>query len=125
MKNETEPPDTVLEGVKLLKDWSNILLVVQTGAIGFIGTALDENTNDWAKLAVSISVVCFAASILAAANLLGSLPNVVMKSGTIKDIYDEKGNLCITVRDSAFLQGTFFVLGITWFAFFAVIRGWS
>ena len=115
-------PNATLEGIRLLKEWSNVLLVVQTGVIGFIGQALKANEGKHAYCAAIICIICFVISILGAANLLGSLPKLAAASATFTDFYSQRGNLCVPIGVSAAIQGLFFAVGIIAFAFFAVLR---
>jgi hypothetical protein len=114
--------DGKLEALNLLKEWSNMLLVVQMSAIGFLGALLPKTSHKVAKLAALISIIFFALSIISAANLLGSLPFLAQRIDSVKDIYDESGNLDIPVRLCASAQALFFVSGILAFTLFAALR---
>jgi hypothetical protein len=114
--------DGKLEALNLLKEWSNMLLVVQMSAIGFLGSLLPKTSNKIARLAAVSSVIFFALSIIAAANLLGSLPFLAQRIESVRDIYEESGNLDISVKICASAQALFFVSGILAFTSFAILR---
>jgi membrane-anchored glycerophosphoryl diester phosphodiesterase (GDPDase) len=114
--------DGKLEALNLLKEWSNMLLVVQMSAIGFLGALLPKTSNAVAKLAALLSIVFFALSIIAAANLLGSLPFLAQRIDSVKNIYAERGNLDIPIQFCASAQALFFISGILAFTCFAALR---
>ena len=110
-----------LAALNLLKDWSNILLVVQMGAIGFIGTLLPKTSNSLARYLALVSIVCFMCSVIGAANLLGSLPMIAQRINSVENIYKASGNWGFTIEQSASLQaiclgfGVFFFKAFVWF----------
>jgi hypothetical protein len=114
--------DGKLEALNLLKEWSNMLLVVQMSAIGFLGSLLPKTSNKVARMAAVGSVIFFTFSIIAAANLLGSLPFLAQRIESVRDIYEESGNLDIPVKICASAQALFFVSGILAFTCFAILR---
>lgn len=65
------------EAIKLLKEWSTALVVIQSGALAIIGNFLYNggivNHFHW----IFASIVSFLASILVAANVIGAIPPIV------------------------------------------------
>ncbi|HEV8718153.1 MAG TPA: hypothetical protein VGX03_35725 [Candidatus Binatia bacterium] len=112
----------VLAALDLLKDWSNSLLVVQSGALAVIGALVKESRSRKTRLFALCSVACFVISICAAANLLGSLPYLAQKADVVSSIYREEGNLNIPISYSATAQVIFFVCGLVAFILFAWSR---
>ena len=112
----------ILAAIGLLKDWSNILLIVQSSALAVIGTLVKDSRSFKARFFALLSVACFVISICAAANLLGSLPYLAQDAGRIKNIYIEEGNLNIPIYYSATGQVVFFLCGLVAFVLFAWAR---
>ncbi len=112
--------DGKLVALDLLKEWSNMLLLVQMSAIGFLGTVLPKVTDKTAKWLLSISMAAFLVSFIAGANLMGSLPMVAERIESVIYIYKEPGNFKITVETSASVQVAFFITGLVSFTIFAI-----
>ena len=112
----------ILAAIGLLKDWSNCLLVVQSGALGVIGAMVKDSRTTKARVLALFSVSFFVLSICAAANLIGSLPYLAQAADTIKDIYREAGNLDIGIRQNATAQVVLFVAGLIMFLCFTWAR---
>jgi hypothetical protein len=112
----------ILVAIGLLKDWSNCLLVVQSGALGIIGAMVKDSRTTKARLLALVSVSFFVLSICAAANLIGSLPYLAQAADSIKDIYLEEGNLNIPIRHNATAQVILFILGLIAFLCFTWAR---
>ena len=66
-----------LEGVKLLKDWSTWMVTVETGVIALIASVYLKDGAHFPRWG-QVLVVCFALSIVAAAEVLSALPWVVL-----------------------------------------------
>lgn len=66
-----------LEAIKLLKEWSTALVVIQTGALAVLGGLVKDGnvTNPTSWLASSLGF--FLASILVAAHVIGAIPLIV------------------------------------------------
>jgi len=67
-----------LDALKMLAEWSKWLVLVQTGAITVIGAfwkpEVVHQVGIWPKFLMSLTIICFGVSILAASYLLKSLP---------------------------------------------------
>lgn len=67
-----------IEATKLLKEWSVWMVGVQSALIGFLATSTPTQSGN-PTIAINISLVCFAVSVLAAAWVLSALPYVVIR----------------------------------------------
>lgn len=67
-----------LDALKMLAEWSKWLVLVQTGAITVIGAfwkpEIVHQIGTWPKILMSLTILGFGISILAASYLLKSLP---------------------------------------------------
>jgi hypothetical protein len=110
------------EALKLLKEWSTALVVIQTGAMAVLGGLLKNGSVGEAKIWLAISLACFLASILVAANVIGAIPPIVQKLPELVpkygDIYKMRNFLGIPVWVLAFGEHLFFAGGLITFGGF-------
>ncbi len=117
-------PQQALEALKLLKDWSSGLVLVQGGIMSVIGALLKGTEQKAARVTALLSFVASVLSIVAAANVLGSLPTIAENLGRTagQSIYDQPANMLLTVRTNCTLEATFFIIGLIFFIAFAWLR---
>src|SRR5687767_7468063 len=106
------------EALKLLKEWSTALVLIQTGAMTILGSVLkgDNAENPFLRA----TFVFFLASIMVAAHVIGAIPDIVQnlreKMQEQRDIYKMRNRFGISLAWLATAEHIFFALGI--FAFF-------
>jgi len=69
-----DPLQPYLEALKLLKDWSSTLLVLQTGILAAIGGFIDKDKIKRGNRLIITSMLFFSASILMALHVIGTIP---------------------------------------------------
>ncbi|WON73532.1 hypothetical protein [Nitrosospira sp. Is2] len=115
----------VLHAIDLLKDWMNYLLTMQSAGIALVGKQLSDRLDPRSKRFAGTSIGFFLVSIIAGANLMGSLPYLAQDAAQIKDIYMERGNLNIPIDLNATIVAVCFILGLIFFALLAWSLGES
>lgn len=122
-----------MEALKLVKDWSTALLVVQSAAIGVVGSLIEKHPPDGWPLA--IVVVMFFTLILSiylgAVCVIGTIPYIAQNlpdKGKC-DIYEERGGLKDRKGRQNPKLGTFciwqsrlFLASLVLFALFTILR---
>jgi ferric-dicitrate binding protein FerR (iron transport regulator) len=90
------------------------LVFVQSGIITVIGALLKDTVNRRARIAALLSVLALVTSVIAAANVLGSLPIIAERASSIgqRSIYDQAGNLGIRLATNCTIQVVFFICGL-------------
>ena len=115
-----------LEALKLLKEWSTALVVIQTAAIAVLGGIVKDGNVGLAKPWLGVAFVCFLISILVAANLIGAMPRIVQNLETLVkrhgDIYRMRNALGIPLTVLALLEHLFFAAGIASFAYVLYLK---
>jgi hypothetical protein len=111
------------EAIRLLKEWSTAIVVVQSGALAVIGGLIKDGSFNSAEVVwLIISVCSFIISIVFAANVIGALPLIVEElSDNInkyKSIYKIRNFIGIPLWFLAFLQHLFAVIGLISFGYF-------
>jgi len=103
------------EALKLLKEWSTALVVVQTGTLALLGSLLQAGKvreSTW----LAVALACFVVSMLFAANVLGAIPGLVQDLPQLVerhgDIYRMRNRIGIPLTVLALGEHTFFVAGI-------------
>ncbi|MEL6168718.1 MAG: hypothetical protein AAFR35_08495 [Pseudomonadota bacterium] len=116
--------ELTLEAIRLLRDWSQSLIVLETALIAFVGTLIKTTPERLAFYTALATLFCLLGSILAGVNVIASLPSAVgaAPETTPRGLYDLPANLRGTIRTSAAAQGTLFVAGLVFLAFFVVLR---
>src|SRR2546423_1956195 len=122
-----------LEALRLIKDWSVALLVVQSGAIGVVGTLIEKHPPTGILFWI---VICLFASLIAsiyigAICVIGTIPYIAQNLPTNPDcdIYKQRGGLAsrrgrprATLGAFCIWQANLFLFSLILFAAFAVLR---
>jgi hypothetical protein len=121
-----------VEALKLVKDWSAGLIVVQSGAIAVIGALLKTVPTGGLLILVILLFTSLIASIyIGAVAVNGTIPYIVQILPTQKncDIYAQKGGLKsksglthFTLGKLCLLQARIFIVSLILFAVFAIWR---
>lgn len=123
-----------LDALKMLAEWSKWLVLVQTGAITVIGAFwkpdILNQVGTLPKFLMSLTILCFGVSILAASYLLKSIPATMQRlpPPDDKDIFHMgtyegvKGIRVYTVAD---IETYSFVIGFVCFVFAIMASIWS
>lgn len=74
------------EALKLLKEWSTALVLVQTGAMAVLGGIIKDGIAANQKPWLAASFVCFLVSILGAAHVIGAIPKIVQNLPALIDV---------------------------------------
>lgn len=128
--SSTHDTSNYLEALKLVKDFSNGLVVVQSAAIGVIGTLLKQPPSGW-HLIVTISLLLsIIYSIwVGAVWISGTIPYIVQNlpsklvskqsKNEVFDIYSERGGVGgPALGTQCQLQSNLFILSLALFALF-------
>lgn len=116
----------MFEAMKLLKEWSQMLVVAQTGMITAIAAFVQSPSSLRSRRWLWTSLLCFGVSIIVALNVVGTipwltqqLPNLAQHGG---DIYQFRNWLGIKVYVLATGQHLSFVAGLACFLVFLMTR---
>lgn len=128
-----EAIEAKLEALKLIKDWSTALLVVQSAAIGVVGTLVEKHPPSGSGLWLVIAL--FASLILSiyigGVCVNGTIPYIAqnLPNNPTCDIYTERGGLRsrrgqlrATLGSFCMWQARLFVISLILFAVFVVSR---
>jgi hypothetical protein len=114
--------DLAVESLKVLKDWSMALVVVQSGALAVLGGLLKGGEIIIITPWLLASVFFFVASILVAANVIGAIPPIIQRLPEMleryNDIYKMPNYLGIPLWVLAFTQHVFAAMGLISFVLF-------
>jgi hypothetical protein len=77
MRDKEQANEFLLEGTKLLKEWSIWMVTVESGTIALIGSGYLKE-GKLLPIWCQVLVVCFGISIAVAAHLLSGLPWIVL-----------------------------------------------
>jgi hypothetical protein len=98
--NASHPVTNHLEALKLVRDWSSGLILVQSAAIGVVGTLLRQPTTGWYGILTALLLVSLVGSIwVGAVWVVGTIPYIaeklptLLQAGSQLSIYDQKGGL--------------------------------
>lgn len=120
-----DPIQPYLEALKLLKEWSSTLLVLQTGILAAIGGFIDKDKIKKGNRLIITSMFFFSASILMALHVIGTIPWSAQKLPELvakyKDIYQFPNFLGIPIWFLAFGQHIFFILAVAFFLAFVIV----
>jgi hypothetical protein len=110
------------EALKLLKEWSTALVVIQTGAMAVLGGLVKDGVNTDAFPWLVTSLVCFLVSILVAAHVTGAIPPIMQKLPELVerygDIYKMPNYFRIPLGVLAFSEHILFAVGLGCFGIF-------
>lgn len=129
------PPDTAhhLEALKLVKEWSQGLVLVQSAAIGVIGALLKQPPSGVHLLLTILLLACLVFSIwVGAVWVSGTVPSIAQRLPALLaqnpdlDIYRQKGGLTgagkkvlgQTLGDQCMLQSNSFIVSLVLFSLF-------
>jgi hypothetical protein len=124
---------TRLEALKLIKDWSAGLIVVQSTAIAVVGAFLQTVPSGWRLWLVIALLLSLIISIyIGAVAVIGTIPYITQRlpENPDCDIYTHAGGLKTTHKGLATLslgqlclwQARLFTISLVLFAIFAVSR---
>ncbi|MDQ3816443.1 MAG: hypothetical protein M3362_01980 [Acidobacteriota bacterium] len=124
-----------LEALKLIKDWSAGLIVVQSGAIAVVGAFLQTVPSGWRLGLVIILLLSLITSIyIGAVAVIGTIPYIAQTlpekpecdiyacAGGLEKAYVGKGLTNRNLGQLCLLQARLFTLSLVLFAIFAVSR---
>ncbi len=116
------------EALKLLKEWSTTLLVLQTGILAAIGAFMEKaklkELKDGRKALIT-SLFFFALSIVFALFVIGTIPwqtqQLAERVNIYHDIYQFPNYIGIPIKVLAFGQHAFFLLALGFFVRFVYV----
>ena len=109
-----------MEALKLVSDWSKWLVTIETLAIALLGSLFTSSKIEIPKLAKKLgtaALVCFVISIVAAAMLLLTLPEIAQSLQSDVNIWMTKDSVAYSIlrlntQGFAVIESYFFGLGI-------------
>ena len=122
-----------LDALRFISDWAKWLITIETGAIAVIGGMITGNRLAHAasaRLWATAAIGSFVASIIAAAILLVSLPEIVQTLQPGVNIWLTSDSVLgrvfgLDTQTLALLESAFFGLGILCFAGLLLDIAWS
>lgn len=122
-----------LEALRLISDWAKWLITIETGAIALIGATLKADgvaRSQSARMLASAAIVCFVVSIVAAAVLLLSLPEIAQSIQPGTNIWLTSDSVLgrvfgLDTQTLATFESLFFGFGIVCFAALMLSVAWS
>ena len=127
-------PDTAksLEAIKLVSDWAKWLVTIETAIITVIGAffATDQLVQIAAKVLGTLAIGSFTTSIIAAAILLMTLPEIAQNLRADQNIWLTQDSVAgallrLNTQRIALIESVFFGLGIILVVAMIVITIWS
>lgn len=109
-----------LESLKLISDWAKWLTTIETGVIALIGSFFTSDRVSGSfieKLFGILSISCFVISIIAAAMLLWTLPEIAQKLRSDTNIWMTYDGIArqlfrLNTQGFAVVMTLFFILGL-------------
>jgi hypothetical protein len=128
-----EPMSNSLEALKLISDWGKWLITIETAAIAVIGGALaskDRPIPKLAKVFATSAVGSFLISIVAAAMLLLTLPEIAQSVREGENIWLTEDSVAgrllgMNTQDFALVESLFFACGMVLFVAMIVAIVWA
>lgn len=122
-----------LEALKLISDWGKWLITIETAAIAVIGGALantDRAIPTLAKVFATSAVGSFLISIVAAAMLLLTLPEIAQSVRADQNIWLTEDSVAgrllgMNTQSFALVESVFFGCGLILFVATIVVIVWS
>lgn len=115
-----------LEALKLVREWSAGLVVIESGAIAVLGALLKEPpTGGYLVLVVALLISMITSIWFGAVSVAGTIPFVVqnLPKNPVCDIYKQRGGIGkLCLGHQCMLQEHLFVLSLVLFAVVLVIR---
>ena len=129
MVNETNS----LEALKLISDWGKWLVTIETGLVAIIATQFASGARGmttWAKRLATLSMASLAASILAAAALLLTLPEIAQTVQPDQNIWTTRDSVAgrllhMDTQAFALAESIFFGIGVALFVAMGVVQVWG
>jgi hypothetical protein len=123
----------MLDALRFISDWAKWLITIETGALAVIGAIVNGRRVahvQSARLWASAAIISFVASIVSAAVLLISLPEIVQNIHPGINIWLTSDSVLGRVfgfdtQTLAILESLFFALGIVCFAGLLLTATWS
>ena len=120
-----ENSDSVnLEALKFINDWSKWLITIETGAIAITGTLFSQGTVGKATILMKFlgisAIVSFVLSIISAAFLLWTLPEIAQNLRPGENIWLTEDSVAgellrMNTQRLAVIESIFFIIGILLF----------
>ncbi len=109
-----------MDALKLVSDWSKWLVTIETFAIALLGSLFTTSKVELSKLAKSLgttSLVCFVISIVTAAMLLLTLPEIAQNLKSNVNIWMTQDSVAyemfgFNTQSFAVIESLFFGIGI-------------
>lgn len=138
-----ENPDSIdifykLEALKLIKEWSKGLIVVQSAAIVVVGGLLQSKPPTLVSLIIAgiLSFFLIASIYMGAVSIIGTIPYIVqnLPQQPRGDIYAERGGLKLkrwrflkerNLGNQCMFQANFFSISLVLFVVFMIVHSIS
>jgi len=109
-----------LESLKLVSDWAKWLTTIETGVVALVGSFFTSDKVRGSfieKLFGILSVSCFVVSIIAAAMLLWTLPEIAQRLRSDTNIWMTEDSIArelfrLNTQGFAVMLTLFFILGL-------------
>ncbi|MFH1303548.1 MAG: hypothetical protein ABIK07_21040, partial [Planctomycetota bacterium] len=115
-----------IEALKLVREWSTGLIVIQSSAIAIVGALLNETPAGWYLFLVAALLVSLVISIwFGAVSVVGTIPYITqnLPENPASDIYSQRGGIGkLTLGQQCMLQGYLFVFSLALFSLTLVMR---
>jgi hypothetical protein len=127
-------PDTAnaLEAIRLINDWGKWLIAIETAAIAVIGALFTAGrpVSRAVRLLGSSAISCFLVSIIAAAMLLATLPEIAQTIAPTENVWNTSDSVAgrlfhMSTQDFALVESIFFGAGIALFVTTIVTAVWT
>lgn len=116
----------MLEAMKLLKEWSQMLVVAQTGMLAVIAAFVRMPCPPRSRRWLSGSILFFVLSVIIALNVVGTIPWLIQQLPELarkgNDIYQFRNWVGIKVWLLAMGQHLSFVVGLVCFLVYLITR---
>ena len=126
-------PDTAnaLEAIRLINDWGKWLIAIETAAVAVIGALFTAGrpVSPTVRLLGSLAMGCFLVSIIAAAMLLATLPEIAQTIAPTENVWNASDSVAgrlfhMSTQYFALVESIFFGLGVSLFVATIVATVW-
>jgi uncharacterized membrane protein YedE/YeeE len=122
-----------LEALKFISDWAKWLITIETASIAIIGSLFTSDKitmNVLANILGTFAIVCFLLSIIAAAILLLTLPEIAQFLRDDTNIWLTRDNIAgnffkLNTQTLAIIESFFFGLGMVLSSALIITAIWS
>ena len=125
-------PANTLEAIKLIDGWAKWLITIATAVIAIIGGALASGrpASKMVTLLGVCAVASFVLSILSAAALLATLPEITQQMVPGQNVWRTRDSVAgrllhLDTQGFAILESSFFGIGILLFAFMIAVAAFT